>query len=74
MRNYWPPQSRRTHDAYFLWEHELQDHGKDYGKVLRSFGNEGTPEQLQVQFFKDVIAFYKSLNFQKLPKGTWTSS
>jgi hypothetical protein len=41
---------------------------------LKRFGNTGTNEELQVQFFKDVIALYKSLNFKKIPKDIWTAS
>ena len=67
MQNFWPPQSRKTGSATFLWEHEWEGHGHDYAELIyrvqpsRFAGLSGAElnRALQSAFYHDVVAFYK---------------
>jgi hypothetical protein len=81
MHNYWPPKSKASSTSVFLWQHEWENHGKDYAAILYKLKPENFPgttdvrnAALQVAFYKDVISFYQRFNLKKLPTGTMTKA
>jgi hypothetical protein len=79
MQNYWPPKAKASNTNVFLWQHEWETHGKDYANILYKLKPENFPKTidarnaaLQLQFYKDIIAFYLSFKVKKLTAGTYT--
>jgi ribonuclease I len=79
MTNFWPPNLRVGDTATTLWRHEWDSHGHDYSNInLRLHENgkyrglTGVPlnQRLQLDYFKDVLAFYKRLTgLRRYPNG-----
>lgn len=72
MNTYWPPQTLEDQAEDFLWNHEWTKHGKDYVKVLESFGSDLTESEYQVQYFRDTIELFTSFNLRNIPKARWS--
>lgn len=79
MHNYWPPKAKASNTNVFLWQHEWETHGKDYANILFKLSPEKFPgtvdarnAALQLQFYKDIIAFYLRFKVKKLTAGTYT--
>ncbi len=81
MHNYFPPKSKASSTASFLWDHEWTTHGKDYANIvykLRPQDFPGTVAErnaaLQLSFYNDIINFYKKFSVKKMPSKSYTKT
>lgn len=83
MLTYWPPNTYKPKSTArvknFLWEHEYNVHGKDYGEILLSwdsdkFSGSTQNQQIQTTYFQNVIDLYKQFKVQKIPKDEYSKA
>jgi hypothetical protein len=87
LKTSWPPRAEKArgskptyNEAYFLWIHEWEKHGKDFAsQALHLLGAKTFPSKipqrnlaLQNRYFKDTLSLFQRIKATRLPRNPTT--
>lgn len=80
MYNYWPPQPQSGGIPHFIWEYGWETNGHRFAGLMLElhpsnyvmYGVKKRNEELQIEYFRKTVEFYKQLNVRKVPQKSYT--